>query len=163
MSETYRQIVKQWQDREWNTVEDVKTALENFRILFAYHSNVIENPEITYHDTREIFENGKVIKNEITKKLMVSRLPITLITVFIYLVLGFFFDLWHPGWILFIMIPVLESFISAIQNKNAVHFCYPVLVCAVYLILGCVWGLWHPWWILFLTVPIYYGIVNAFR
>ena len=34
MSETYRQIVKQWQDREWNTVEDVKTALENFRILF---------------------------------------------------------------------------------------------------------------------------------
>ena len=61
MSETYRQIVKQWQDREWSTVEDVKTALENFRILFAYHSNVIENPEITYHDTREIFENGKVI------------------------------------------------------------------------------------------------------
>ena len=110
-----------------------------------------------------IVENGKVIKNKITKKLMVSRLPITLITVFIYLVLGLFFDLWHPGWIVFIMIPVLMSFISAIQNKNALRFFYPVLVCAVYLVLGCVWGLWHPWWIIFLTVPIYYGIVNAFR
>ncbi len=114
-------------------------------------------------NTDDNSENKNVVKNEITKKLMVSRLPITLITVFIYLVLGFFFDLWHPGWIVFIMIPVLMSFISAIQNKNALRFFYPVLVCAVYLVLGCVWGLWHPWWILFLTVPIYYGIVNAFR
>ena len=107
-------------------------------------------------NTDDNSEKKNVVKNEITKKLMVSRLPITLITVFIYLVLGFFFDLWHPGWIVFIII-------SAIQNKNALRFFYPVLVCAVYLVLGCVWGLWHPWWILFLTVPIYYGIVNAFR
>lgn len=35
--------------------------LSNFRIIFAYHSGVIENPEITYHNTREIFENGKVV------------------------------------------------------------------------------------------------------
>lgn len=31
-----------------------------FRILFAYNSNHIEMPEVTYHDTREVFENGKV-------------------------------------------------------------------------------------------------------
>lgn len=31
------------------------------KILFAYNSNTIENPEITYHHTREIFENGTVI------------------------------------------------------------------------------------------------------
>ena len=61
MSETYEQIVKRWQEKKLDTVEDVKAALDNFRILFAYHSNAIENPEITYHDTREIFENGKVI------------------------------------------------------------------------------------------------------
>lgn len=30
------------------------------KILFAFHSGKIENEEITYHDTREIFENGKV-------------------------------------------------------------------------------------------------------
>ena len=29
--------------------------------MFAYHSGNIENPEITYHQTREIFENGAVI------------------------------------------------------------------------------------------------------
>ena len=49
MSEMYRQIVKQWQDREWNTVEEVKTALEKFRIMFAYNSKhnkkTTQNPE----------------------------------------------------------------------------------------------------------------------
>jgi len=34
--------------------------LDSFRILFAFHSGRIENEEITYHDTREIFENGKI-------------------------------------------------------------------------------------------------------
>ena len=28
---------------------------------FAYNSSKIENPDITYHDTREIFENGKAV------------------------------------------------------------------------------------------------------
>jgi Fic family protein len=35
-------------------------VLHNYRILFAYNSGKIENEVITYHDTREIFENGKV-------------------------------------------------------------------------------------------------------
>lgn len=36
-------------------------ALNNFRILFAYNSGKIENDSIDFHDTREIFENGKAI------------------------------------------------------------------------------------------------------
>ena len=34
--------------------------LENFAILFSYNSGKIENREITYHDTHEIFKNGRV-------------------------------------------------------------------------------------------------------
>lgn len=57
----YDQIVEQW--RAWNirSVSELELRLDSFRILFAYHSGKIENEEITYHDTREIFENGKVI------------------------------------------------------------------------------------------------------
>lgn len=40
---------------------DLEKELIDFKILFAYHSNKIENDEINYHDTREIFENGKVV------------------------------------------------------------------------------------------------------
>lgn len=57
----YQDILRQWQTQKIETPADLDTILNNFRILFAYHSNVIENPEITYHDTREIFENGKVV------------------------------------------------------------------------------------------------------
>ena len=57
----YKNIIEEWKKLNICTVEELEEKLENFRILFAYHSGVIENPEITYHNTREIFENGKVI------------------------------------------------------------------------------------------------------
>lgn len=56
----YQKIVNEWRKKPLETVADVDTALDNFRILFAYHSNRIENPETTYHDTKEIFSNGRV-------------------------------------------------------------------------------------------------------
>ena len=58
---SYESIVENWRNKEIKDVEDLETALENFRILFAYNSNKIENPKTTYHDTREIFENGRVV------------------------------------------------------------------------------------------------------
>lgn len=57
----YSDVVNCWKSKKIETVEDLDTVLDNFRVLFAYHSNVIENPETTIHNTREIFENGKVI------------------------------------------------------------------------------------------------------
>ncbi len=45
---------------DYKTKEDLQTLMVDYRILFAYHSNKIENPETDYHDTREVFENGKV-------------------------------------------------------------------------------------------------------
>ena len=58
---TYESILKQWNKKNITTCNDLDAALYNFRILFAYNSNVIENPDTTYHNTREIFENGKVV------------------------------------------------------------------------------------------------------
>ncbi len=56
----YDEIVKKWQQKPISDVADIDLKLHNFRILFAYHSGKIENDRIDYHDTREIFENGKV-------------------------------------------------------------------------------------------------------
>lgn len=58
---SYPEIVKAWQERKIMNVQDLRAAISNFSILFAYNSGAIENPEITYHTTREIFENGKVV------------------------------------------------------------------------------------------------------
>ncbi len=57
----YERICRDWISNEIRSAEDLDVLLHNYRILFAYNSNVIENPQTTIHDTREIFENGKVI------------------------------------------------------------------------------------------------------
>ena len=56
----YNPIVELWQSYKIDSIADLDKYLDNFRILFAYHSGKIENDEITYNDTREIFENNKV-------------------------------------------------------------------------------------------------------
>lgn len=57
----YEDILRWWKEEKKDTQEDLYTLLDNFKILFAYHSGKIENETITLHDTREIFENGTVI------------------------------------------------------------------------------------------------------
>jgi len=59
--EQYNRVVELWQSYKIASAADLDKYLDSFRILFAFHSGKIENEEITYHDTREIFENGKVV------------------------------------------------------------------------------------------------------
>lgn len=85
----------------------------------------------------------------------------SLIITMIYLIVGFCFNLWHPTWILFMLIPVVATFADAIVKKDVKHFAYPVLVAAIYVLIGFLTGLWHPCWAVFLTIPVYYIIIDA--
>ncbi len=57
----YEQILSWWKEQKRDSVADLRVLLDNFRVVFAYNSGKIENEAITLHDTREIFENGKVV------------------------------------------------------------------------------------------------------
>jgi len=57
----YGEIISMWRGWRVLSVPDIDERLHNFRVLFAYHSGKIENDEVTYHDTREIFENGRAV------------------------------------------------------------------------------------------------------
>jgi len=56
----YEKAIELWRSYNIKSAVDLDRYLDSFRILFAFHSGKIENAEITYHDTREIFENGRV-------------------------------------------------------------------------------------------------------
>ena len=58
---TYEDAIKLWQSWRVRSEADIDLRLDNFRILFAYNSGKIENGAITYSDTREIFENGRIL------------------------------------------------------------------------------------------------------
>ena len=56
----YNEIVAEWRRAGLNTVEALDFKLRDFKVMFAYHSGRIENSEINYHDTREIFDRSRV-------------------------------------------------------------------------------------------------------
>ena len=56
----YEKILTMWQEYNIKTAQDLNMRLDSFRVLFAYNSGRIENPEITYENTREVFSDGRV-------------------------------------------------------------------------------------------------------
>ena len=56
----YESIVRYWKSLGIDSRAKLELALDNYRILFAYHSGKLENDAVDYHDTREIFTNGQV-------------------------------------------------------------------------------------------------------
>lgn len=67
----------------------------------------------------------------------------------LFLFLGVVFHLWHPGWLLFLTIPLRYMHF----NSRVEKFTNPVMVTLIYLIMGCFFGLWHPGWLIFLAIP----------
>ena len=56
----YEKVLELWRRKNITTDAELADALNAFSIAFAYHSGKIENDNITYHDTREIFEHDGV-------------------------------------------------------------------------------------------------------
>jgi len=84
----------------------------------------------------------------------------------LYLAMGFLWKLWHPGWILFLTIPIYYSIAHWFKGSRR-HifwraFPFPVFIACLFLLLGCVWQLWGVAWVLFLLIPLYYPVVHWF-
>ena len=56
----YEKAVAFWQSKNIKTDAQLAQALSGHSIAFAYHSGKIENENITYNDTREIFDHDGV-------------------------------------------------------------------------------------------------------
>ncbi|MBQ8554299.1 MAG: helix-turn-helix transcriptional regulator [Clostridia bacterium] len=86
-----------------------------------------------------------------------SRYPYPLLVTAAYLVLGFVFHQWHPGWIIFLTIPLF--YLPESEREPVRLLGNPVMVTIIYLLLGCLCNLWHPGWLVFLLIPL----LNAHR
>lgn len=91
-----------------------------------------------------------------------AHFPMFLVILIAYLVIGCVWNAWHPGWLLFLLLPIWHSLVEAIEKKNANCFAYPVLATLIFFALGIFWFAWHPGWVVFLTIPLYYSLVSYF-
>ena len=137
-----------------HVIEDGKEVV---RIGAGYGSDVGEDGVVIVDD------NGVWIDGEVYVHSWKVDGILSLIAFCIWLWIGFEYLLWHPGWLVFLVVPIFSSFVDAVRTKNAKRFAYPVLVILGYLYFGFVEGIWHPTWIAFVTVPIYYSIVKKIR
>ena len=89
--------------------------------------------------------------------------PLLLFAVAAHIITGICFGAWWTGWLIYLLVPVIDSFIYAVRCKNAYLFAYPVLVTFIFLYAGLVHYIWHPTWIVFLTIPLYYSFLRFIR
>ncbi len=62
MSVSYDDVINYWQAMKVNSAADLDAIVNGMAINLAYHTTKIEEPDVTFEDTREIFEHGRVIK-----------------------------------------------------------------------------------------------------
>lgn len=108
-----------------------------------------------------VFVDGK----QYTKEDFISKptFPFGIIIVMAYLFIGIFYNMWHPWWLLIFLIPIFESCIKAIKQRDISKIEYPVIVAVIFFCAGFEYDLWHPMWAVFLTVPVFYAITGYFK
>lgn len=112
-------------------------------------------------DNKGVYVNGE--KYDYDWHDGIHHFPIGILVTVAYLLIGVLFNAWHPGWMLFLLIPVGTTLMDAIRSRNANRFAYPVLATLIFLYLGFFYYAWHPGWVVFVTIPLYYSFVSYFR
>jgi len=74
----------------------------------------------------------------------------------VFFAMGLLGGWWHPGWMVFLTIPLYYTLIPALRKRDHRVFAYPVAVTLLYLILGFTIHAWSWGWLLYLTIPAYY-------
>lgn len=125
------------------------------------HVEDMKKEESVHVDKNGVYVNGeKYDRDWISHH---AHFPMFLVIIIAYFIIGCIWNAWHPGWLLFFLVPIWHSLVEAIENKNAYCFAYPVLMTLIFLMLGFFWFAWHPGWVVFLTIPLYYSIISYIR
>lgn len=88
----------------------------------------------------------------------------TVIVIVGYILLGVFHNMWHPGWLMFLLIPIFSSLVWAIIEKNPSYFSIEMVAIATYVSIGIIMPNntgWHPYWAILLVIPVYRSIISA--
>lgn len=163
-------------------LEDLLSLLNDYNMDDSERNDIIND----YSDMYDGWTNKGFVDEEVEKKLghprsiikdltegfrkverplpgsekMIALSPF--ITTIIFLILGFGFNLWHPGWLVFLLIPVTAIIMSMGKTKED-HMSTalsPFVAVTIFLILGFQYDLWHPAWIIFVIIPVL-GIWNS--
>jgi len=86
------------------------------------------------------------------------------LSVIAYFILGYYYDLWSTGWLVFLSIPMVAILSSAIRGRkrHLLTALSPFIATVTYLGIGFGLDTWHPTWLIFLIIPVI-AILNSFK
>jgi len=141
---------------------DIEADIDDLATDFGYGETREQN-KAAYESS--MYFNRVAPEDPKFNKKALYAFPYPLVTVIVYLLSGFLFKLWHPGWLLILTIPIYYQIVSVITanttRKKLNRFPFPIMCVFVFLLSGLFLNLWHPMWIIFLLIPIYYIIANS--
>lgn len=166
-----RQAVSKWERAEASPDTDNLIALARlYHISLDELLMIHEDAEEGYAKTGAIDDADEFINEEesygdraaghLFTRGKDEELPLGIIAIFVYIIIGACFNLWHPGWLIFFLVPIISSLLHAVRCRNINLFAYPALVVFVFLYVGLVHFIWHPTWVVFLTIPVYYSLTG---
>lgn len=161
-----RQAVSKWERGE--STPDTDTLIQLSELYGISLDSLVGNKQQKEEATKKATEkiktkaNGTPVHPGLSKKLLIFPFPILVTAVYIFL--GFAFKLWHPMWLLFLLIPAYYHFAigARAKTKKGLLLGLPVFEIALilFLILGFAVSAWKYAWILFvLAAGYYWGIV----
>ena len=114
----------------------------------AAYDNLPSENQTVNDDSKCTREAGEKLQGGIWERLGVI-FPILICL--LYCVLGAVWNLWHPMWILFLVIPV---YYLGIYNG------YPIIAAILFFLVGFIFDTWNVAWLLFLTIPVFYFLYS---
>lgn len=162
-----RQAVSKWERGE--SSPDTDTLIELSRLYGVSLDVLVGNrqedtppsPKKEKKTKKHPVEKGEPLFPGLSSKLL--KFPFTLIAIVFYILCGLTLNLWHPMWLVFLLIPAYYHFAIGMRAKTrkGLFFALPVLEAALilFIILGLALNLWAVAWILFIAVIIYYWYV----
>nr|HPJ24428.1 hypothetical protein [Bacillota bacterium] len=78
------------------------------------------------------------------------------VALIVFLLLGFWQNMWHPAWLVFFVVPIL-AITSSFKTMRFVSYLtaiMPFVATITFVLVGTYAGLWNPIWLVFLTIPM---------
>lgn len=136
---------------------EIDDIIEDYQLMIdeALENGVLED-ELEDHlgSPREIVNQLRktIVFKRVKSNKLVALSPF--ISIIIFFGLGFSMGLWHPGWVVFFLIPISGILSSRKRSKlKAFVELMPFVALAVFLFVGIVFKVWRPTWVVFLLIP----------
>lgn len=156
-----RQSISKWERAEASPDTDNLIALA--QVYNMTLDELLGNYESAPKKETKVKEKTPMTNAQIKGKKLMKIVPIiSIAVVVVYVLVGFAAKIWHPTWMMFLLIPLLLTVaISLLAGKTKritalmLTSSVSLLAVIVYLFAGLVFQMWAVAWIVFLAIPVY--------